>query len=295
MNSTQSTHSMKAFAQLIRLPNLFTAASNIIAAHIVVTQGQPQWSLLLLTLIASLCFYHGGMILNDCFDIDEDKRDRPNRPLPSGLMSIKQAWVFGVGLMLVGLVLSYQLGYLTFSIAILLVIAIFLYNLSNRNGYLGCLAMGSCRLLNWCLALSVVSGFTLYWPYALVVGIYVTALTLISRDETQANRPELVYYCQIVMVLGAVFFLITLWLQEVMTLWGAVVLVSALLLVLKRLANLKAHYTTENIQTMVMFFVLGLIPLDASLVLIAGYPVEAVFILLLLLPSRLLARRLYVT
>jgi len=288
-------NSLKPFAQLIRLPNLFTAASNVIAAHVIATQGSPQWNLLLLTLIASLCFYHGGMILNDCFDIDEDNIERPNRPLPSGLMSLKQAWTMGIGLMLLGLVVCFGLGGLTFTIALLLVVAIFAYNLLNRSGYLGCLAMGACRLLNWCLALSVVSGFAVYWPYALIVGIYVSALTLISRDETQANRPQLVNYCAIVMVCGTLLFMLTLWQQNAMNIWSSAILIAGLLLVVFRLIKLKNNYNPENIQAMVMFFVLGLIPLDATLVLIAGYPIAAICIFILLWPSRLLAKRLYVT
>ena len=288
-------NSLKPFAQLIRLPNLFTAVSNVVAAHVIATHGSPQWSLLLLTLISSLCFYHGVMILNDCFDIDEDKVERPNRPIPSGAISLRQAWAMAIGLILVGLGVSYQLGALPFAIALLLVGAIFVYNMSNRSGYFGCFAMGSCRLLNWCLALSVVGGIATYWPYALIVGIYVTALTLISRDETQANRPQLVNYCALVMILGTVIFIASLWQQNAVDLWGKAVLIVALLVVITRLIKLKNYYHSENIQAMVMFFVLGLIPLDAILVFIAGFPVPATAIFILLLPSRFLAKRLYVT
>ncbi len=288
-------NSLIAFAQLIRLPNLFTAAANIIAAHIVVTQGQPQWALLLLTLVASLCFYHGGMILNDCVDIDIDRQERPKRPLPSGAISLSLARGLSISLMAIGLAICYQLSALTLAIGCALVVAIIVYNLSNRDGYFGCVAMGVCRLLNWCLALSVVDGFIVYWPYALIVGIYVTALTIISRDEAQANRPELINYCRILMVFGSLFFLVTLWLQEVMTPWGAAILVIGLAIILFKLAKLKAQYHSDNIQAMVMFFVLGLIPLDAVLVLVAGYPIPALFIFMLLFPSRFLARRLYVT
>ncbi len=288
-------NSLKPFAQLIRLPNLFTAASNVVAAHFIATQGSPQWSLLLLTLISSLCFYHGGMIFNDCFDIDEDKVERPNRPIPSGAISLMQGWTMVIGLMTVGLVVCFALGALPFSIALLLVVAIVVYNLSNRSGYFGCLAMGACRLLNWCLALSVVSGFTIYWLYALIVGIYVTALTLISRDETQAQRPQLVNYCAVVMLCGASLFILTLWQQNALDLWGLAILIAALVVVITRLIKLKNNYSSDNIQAMVMFFVLGLIPLDAILVLIAGYPLFAMAIFTLLLPSRFLAKRLYVT
>jgi UbiA prenyltransferase family len=285
----------KGLALLIRLPNSFTAVSNILAAHVVVTAGQPLWSALVLTVLASLCFYHGGMVLNDCADYDEDKQARPNRPLPAGIISLRGAWCLGISLLIIGLLLAYSVGLTTLLIACALVAAILLYNGSPREGLIGCFAMGGCRVLNWCLGLSVVSHFVVFWPYALLVGIYVMALTMISRDETTAEKPQWLVYCGTAMVLGALLFAVSMWHQHALSWIGIGVLALGLAAILNRLITLKRQYTPEAIQSTVMFFVLGLIPLDAALVLIAGYPLTAIFIVLLFIPSRVLARKLYVT
>ncbi|PCK10137.1 MAG: hypothetical protein COA42_00665 [Alteromonadaceae bacterium] len=284
-----------AFASLIRLPNVFTVLSNVVAAHIVATQADIQPVTLLMTLLASAAFYHGGMVVNDCLDFDEDRQMRPKRPLPAGHFSLRQAWTIAVFMMLLGLILSVQLGGVTGIVALLLAAFIFGYNLSNREGYWGCVWMGCCRLLNWALALSAVGGLAAYWPYALVVAVYVSALTIISRDEVKATRPQLVAWCASVMLVGALGFVF--FLHQ----WGSLNLIAMGLFVLGlmaigwRLWQLSHNYQTSEIQRTIKFFVLGLIPLDAALVWVSGYPVFAVAVVLLLIPSRVLARYFYVT
>ena len=47
-----------SYLRLIRLPNGFTALSNIIAAHLIVNQGRFAWEALVPLLLASLCLWH---------------------------------------------------------------------------------------------------------------------------------------------------------------------------------------------------------------------------------------------
>lgn len=286
---------LRALALLIRLPNALTAVSNIIAAHLIATAAQPDWQVLLLTIVSSLCFYHGGMVLNDCVDYKEDKRLRPTRPLPSGLISLPLAYGLSAVLLATGLWIAYGLGPSTAWVALALLLAVVAYNLSSREGTLGCIAMAACRLLNWCLGLSVVAGWLVYWPYAVLVGVYVLALTLISRDETLARRVGWVNYSAGVLATGAVMFLLWTWLQGSLSLVALAMMAVAVAFLLFRLIQLKRNYTPDTVQSMVMFLILGLIPLDALLVLIAGYPLAALLLVLLLLPSRWLAGYFYVT
>ena len=41
--------------------------------------------------------------------------------------------------------------------------------------------------------------------------------------------------------------------------------------------------------------ILGMIPLDACLLFVAGYPLVSLIVLLLIVPGKLLAKRMYVT
>src|SRR5438034_11690528 len=78
-----------AWARLVRLPNVFTALADIGLGILVagpVTVGAAPAALLLL---ASACLYCGGMVWNDYFDVEQDRRERPFRPIPSGAIILR--------------------------------------------------------------------------------------------------------------------------------------------------------------------------------------------------------------
>ncbi len=43
-----------------------------------------RWPAYFLLMLASVCLYCGGMAWNDFFDLEQDRRERPDRPIPSG-------------------------------------------------------------------------------------------------------------------------------------------------------------------------------------------------------------------
>ena len=94
-----------AYAQLLRLPNLFTAVADPFAGWLLVEGAGPGWELPVLVLV-SACLYSAGIVLNDCFDYQVDCRERPHRPLPSGAIRLATAWRLGYGLLVAGLVLA---------------------------------------------------------------------------------------------------------------------------------------------------------------------------------------------
>ena len=90
-----------AWLQLLRVPNLFTVPGDPVAGFLLATFGvlTPD---VVLAILGSLCLYAGGLVLNDLHDLDEDRRDRPNRPLPAGEIAVRSAWLAVIGLFLVG-------------------------------------------------------------------------------------------------------------------------------------------------------------------------------------------------
>ena len=85
-----SRSSWRAYAQLIRLPNVFTALADIALGWLcAVAAGTPaaRWPSFLLLMASSACLYSAGMIWNDFFDVEQDQRERPFRPIPSGRIS----------------------------------------------------------------------------------------------------------------------------------------------------------------------------------------------------------------
>src|SRR5687767_4196141 len=96
-----------AYAQLVRLPNTFTAMADIVLGAVVTGLLSSNWSSFLGLLAASICLYWSGMVWNDYFDIDQDRKERPGRPLASGNISLGAARNVAIGLMVAGLVFAF--------------------------------------------------------------------------------------------------------------------------------------------------------------------------------------------
>ena len=71
----------------------------------------------------------GGNVLNDFFDLEIDRINRPRRPLPSGKVKRGEALLLSILLSLLGISLSFFIHLWDFFIAILASLSLFLYNL----------------------------------------------------------------------------------------------------------------------------------------------------------------------
>jgi len=74
------------FLRLGRVSNLPTVWTNVMAAAVLARVPVASMGVVAVALACSL-FYVGGMFLNDAFDHEFDARVRPERPIPSGLVS----------------------------------------------------------------------------------------------------------------------------------------------------------------------------------------------------------------
>jgi len=173
--------SLRPYAQLVRLPNVFTALADIALAALVVGAGRDHLLTLALLGLASACLYCGGMVWNDFFDVEQDRRERPFRPIPSGRVSLRSAAVFGGFLMVAGISFAILAAFQhppgsrsgPIVIAVLLVVAIFGYDGWLKRTGMGPAGMGACRFLNVLLGLTVTGEPIKNWGYllALVVGV----------------------------------------------------------------------------------------------------------------------------
>ncbi|MHA1754093.1 MAG: geranylgeranylglycerol-phosphate geranylgeranyltransferase [Candidatus Odinarchaeia archaeon] len=76
-------------------------------------------------------------IINDIFDIEVDKINRPERPLPSGALSISQAWGLTLICWIIGVTLAFLTNLVAGIIALIFVFIGFLY--ASRGKILGLL------------------------------------------------------------------------------------------------------------------------------------------------------------
>ncbi len=289
------TKRLISYLQLMRIPAVFTALSNILAAHLIATQGDVQWELLIILLFVSAFLYLAGMVLNDCFDYQEDASERPHRPLPSGSIALSTAWRLGWGFLAAGLLLTILAGITQFLLASLLAFLIVLYNAHAKNTPYGVFVMGGCRYVNWLLGLSVAALSSELFILALPIFIYVCALTLLSTVETTAAKRSFVAVTGVGIIFTA--FCIS-WLRighdfPQPALNG--ILLALLLLILSRLYRTYMNFSPHQIQKTIKMLVIGIVPLDAVMTLANSTFNYAIVILLLLLPSWLLARSMRVT
>jgi UbiA prenyltransferase family protein len=186
MAMTNQRTKFLAYIQLLRLPNTFMAMADPLAGWFAVGGGVPAWQLPLLV-GASACFYTSGVVFNDCFDYQLDSIEHPKRPLPSGGVPLKTAWLLGSILMIVGLILASIAGPVPLGVGVFLEAMIFFYNAwARRFSVLHPLVLGTCRFANFLLGMRCLP-VRMWWMPA-TLGIYVTVISFLSRRE--ANNPS---------------------------------------------------------------------------------------------------------
>ena len=195
------------WAQLVRLPALFTLLSNCLAATIVAVGTLQPWTALVPVMLVSVLAYWAGMILNDVVDVEEDRRSRPSRPLAAGRISPIVAGHVAPGMLMLGpLILLLVAGYhqsidkvwmvAALVCSLLLWLTVRLYNSRLKATLLGPLLMGACRGLNILmvgfamLAIHWGQDFSdvLRYPQTLVA--YAWGIATMSADHHHARQEE---------------------------------------------------------------------------------------------------------
>ncbi len=191
---------MRAYLQLLRLPNVFTAMADVLLGFLFTHRGLEPFGEFALLLAASSLMYLAGMALNDVFDLEQDTRERPSRPLPSARISLVAARGLGFGLLAAGLALGWAASGLTGDVrsgvvATALAAMVFLYDRVLKRTPLGPLAMGACRTLNVLLGMSAADDVwqPVNWVVAVAIGLYIVGVTIFARKEAARSlRPQLV-------------------------------------------------------------------------------------------------------
>ena len=185
---------LRAYCQLCRLPAVFTALADIMLGYLLTRSSVDSPLPLVLLLAASAGLYLSGMVWNDIFDRDQDARERPQRPIPSGRVSLKSAITFASLLTVIGLACAAAAGWRSLAIAGMLTACIFLYDGVLKQTVLGPLFMGGCRSLNVILGASTAGvRFASAWQFpqwwvAASLGVYIVGVTWFARTEAVTSK-----------------------------------------------------------------------------------------------------------
>lgn len=190
------------YLRLMRPANILTAITDILAGiaisgFLATGSGDVQTILQVTCMaIATVGLYGGGVVFNDVFDAALDRIERPERPIPSGIISRTEGVVLGVYLLLLGVLAAFTVGELSGFLAIGIAVAALVYNKwGKHHNLLGPINMGLCRGLNLLLGMSIIpSALERYgWLAALPI-LYIAAITMISRDEVQGGKKRTLMY-----------------------------------------------------------------------------------------------------
>lgn len=118
---------MKGYIQLTRPVNLLIACVSIFIGGFVTGTIQPVIKLLFACISGALVAA-GANTVNDYYDLEIDRINKPRRPLPSGLVPPKQAHIFSIVLFMIGIGFSLFIHLLGFLIALSSSILLYLYS-----------------------------------------------------------------------------------------------------------------------------------------------------------------------
>lgn len=189
---------MMPLLRLLRLPALFTTFPDVLAGYVIITKSEVEPVELVCLLAASACLYLSGMVFNDLFDLEKDRQERPDRPLPAGDIPYEHARIIGKLLMLSGVAFASIVSLPGMLIAILLAASIFVYDYRAKRTIFGPFFMGMCRTLNLLLGASAVVDFPVWTSHpelivAAIIGVYVMGITMFARSEAvQSGRSTLI-------------------------------------------------------------------------------------------------------
>jgi 4-hydroxybenzoate polyprenyltransferase len=211
----------KAWLQLVRLPNVFTALADVLMGYLVTHGGLEPWPHFSLLAAASCSLYMSGMILNDVFDAEVDARERPQRPIPSGRVARRTAAACGFALLATGMLTTWFASAVTqvarpAIIGTLLAISIILYDRTLKRTPVAPLVMGACRTFNVLLGMSLASsahGLMTFesaspresptnWLLAAGIGVYTVGVTWFARTEAHTSSRSQLIGGTAVIVLG---------------------------------------------------------------------------------------------
>lgn len=303
----ESQSSASAWLQLVRLPNLFTAVADVAMGFFFVRQGwwgEGEGPLVLSLAAASVCFYAAGVVLNDVYDLDIDRRERPERPLPSGRISPHTARSLGWALMIAALGLTVIATFLggswaTALVGLLLGTLVWAYDARLKRTPLGPVGMGGCRLLNVLLGMSVAVST---WQadnllVAAGIGTYVAGVTWFARREAEESNRLALGGGMAVMAAGiALLALLPLWSDRLEPLlvqessrWYMLMGILGGLIGWRCMWAL-ADPTPRHVQLAVRQCILSLIMLNAAVTFAAAGQLPAMAVLILLPPTVLLSQ-----
>lgn len=283
----------------MRPANIVTSVADVLAGIAIsgyFLLGDQEFLPVFLLCLSTIGLYGGGIVFNDVFDVDLDRIERPERAIPSGAISKKEATLLGIVLLFIGILAACAFSLRSGIIAFLILVFALVYNkFSKHYAFLGPLNMGVCRGMNLLLGVSIVSiSLQSLYLLGLIPLIYIFSITMISQGEVHGSSKKKLYAGAFLyeIVIGAILYAAFLK-QNIF--YSALFVVLFAWMIFKPLFAAIKDPIGKNIGKAVKAGVISLILMDAAWAAAYGQIFFAMLIAMLLPLSLWLAKRFAVT
>ena len=137
-SSIASSAGLVPFLTLIRIPNCLMIGLAVLVAETIGLGSLPSATEAVFGFLTAFLLLAGTMVFNDIQDVQVDRVNSPDRPIPSGRVTIRQAHSLSIVFSVFALVASLVLGILTFLTALVALALMAYYNTrGKKTGLLG--------------------------------------------------------------------------------------------------------------------------------------------------------------
>ena len=277
----------KEYLQLVRLPGIFTAFSNVLIGYFFSFSFNSEVIFLPYLLATSGMLFCSGMIFNDYFDYNLDKKERSFRPLPSGKISKQNALLIGFIFLILANISAFFLGFDSLIISLILSCMILFYNLKLKSiSFLGILNLSVIRMLNILLGFSIIGISFEFIQYLFPLGIFIVGISILAKNEIKSNLviyKKLNKIITIITITSVSILVITNFQFESLLFLGVFSFLSVYSLFFKK------------IQNQITFQLLLIILLDSILISFFVPLQFSILVSLLILPAYVISKKLYLT
>jgi 4-hydroxybenzoate polyprenyltransferase len=135
---------LKAIIMLLRPPYWLMTGGLSVLTMFTLLRGIPEYNILGLVILSTICISSGGFAFNDYIDQESDTIVKQNRPIPSRNLAPWQALLSAIILFSIGLGSALSINLMCFTIAIMDVILLVVYSqiIKKYAGFFGSFLMG---------------------------------------------------------------------------------------------------------------------------------------------------------
>ncbi len=165
--------------RLFRFELPFTAGLCVICGELLALGQLPSATQMVSGFLSVFCISAAALILNDYFDLESDRINAPERPLPAGLVTGRDVVVLSAVVTIVGFLTACMISMEFFVVVVLVWIAGFLYNWRfKKSGFTGnlivCVSVGMTFILG---------GIAVNKPFEVIVWFFAFWVMLIDLGE----------------------------------------------------------------------------------------------------------------